>query len=804
MTKRKLRKYTVYLINLLVLLPWAYQSKACVWMESPETYRISMFSVITPRMASYSPFFYSAERFNDYLVDPEHNDRNRNCKEWIDLLGGNIKLSDAYVIIYNTNPDLFIGAVHHKSLKTDFEKNQFVEELLKPQNKSFLDYLLISKRIENWDFLISESWGEDQKSKVVDPNKLVSELISECETKLKIETNPNIKFRYAFQLVRLYQRTDADDKCIAMVDKYFSNYSASILGIWAQMHKGIVLNRKGNKVQANYLLSISFAQCDEKKLRSLQLFENDTKSVNETYRLAKNNQERANIIAMSILQNPGQTMDRMRAVFNLDQKNEMIPLLLMREVNKLEDWIGTSKFTYNLPFPRTTGEYYTHEDSVRVANLEHDKLYLKKIIAMLDSMKNQVSPDNKAYFSIALAHLSFLGDQPVLASRYLAEIKDNAPASVLAQKYVDEILEASSKMKLTDVNFHDFLADRLMKLESKDPKNKMINRTLYSLTRYFGTQYSQNQDQAMAGLLVMKSNQYKSKIGNDNESEYVNNNYYQAINYFDNYAQLIDMDKLVSMIKKPNTKLETYLCKGFTPEKYIELSGTMAFRENKMDLAYTYFKQLPNDYWQKNYEFKNCLNEDPFVPKALTAKSKRKFTYHFNKTEFVGKLLDLKKEAEANTSKSGEASLQLAKALYNCTYYGNAWMMNFYGWTVYPGNPFTFSQDFGNQKIKEEVSKNYYQCDLASKYYRMALEKSKNEETKAEAALMLHRCDLNKYLFKDSQKADYYSYSENRINPVDTYTPIFLKEFSLYKKTKFYADIASNCVEVKNFLAREK
>ena len=803
MTKRKLRKFTGYLIKLLVLLPLAQPAKACGWMEMPETYRIAMFSVLTPRMMAYTPFFYSADKFNDYQVDPEHNDRKRNCSEWLSQLGNSIPQSDVYVLLYNTSPDLFISSVSSSSLKADFEHNQFAAELLKPQNKAFLEYLLISKRIENWDFLVSDPWGEDQKNKAIDPVAIANELIRECEQKLKLEKNLFLKQRYAFQLVRLYQRTSMDDRCIEAVDQYFSNFSASILGAWAQLHKAIALSRQGKGVQANYLFSQSFAQSDEKKFRSMQLFVNDAKTVAATVQLAKSKPERANIISMALLQYPGPGLDRIRQVFQLDPKNEMIPLLVMREVNKCEDWIGTSKFTYNLPSLVDAGEHYNRQDSIKEVNLKHDQLYLKKLISVLDSMKNQLAGDTKDYFSIALAHLSFLDDQNEAASNYLAEIKANAPASILAQKYVDEIFDAASKMKLSDPRFHDYLAVRLEALERKVSNNKLHFKTLYSLARYFVHQYKQNKDEAMAGLFVLKAEKYKSVMDSQSIDQFAPS-YYGYLVHFDYYAQLADMDKLVAMIKKPSTKLESYLCKGFSPEKFIELSGTIAFRENKMELSYAYFKQLPSDYWQKNYEFKNCLNEDPFRPKALVPKHKRKFNYSFNKTEFVAKLIELKKEAESNSSQSAEASLELAKALYNCTYFGNSWMMSRYSWSVYPNNLVEYTQDFGKPNTSELGDRIYFQCELAAHYYQLALRNSKKEETKAEAAAMLHRCDLNKFLFKDSQREDFYSFTDDKLNPLDRYSPIYLKEFSLYRKTKFYDELTSNCTEVRYFLARSK
>jgi hypothetical protein len=156
-----------------------------------------------------------------------------------------------------------------------------------------------------------------------------------------------------------------------------------------------------------------------------------------------------------------------------------------------------------------------------------------------------------------------------------------------------------------------------------------------------------------------------------------------------------------------------------------------------LELAYKTFTEMPKDFWQKQYEYKNFLNENPFFPKVLVSTKERKYDYVFNKADFVKTLLELKKK---NTS---ESYLKLAHAYFNVSYWGNAWMMTSYGWSSYMGDSYS-DYVFGKNRFDREKlyqSGNYFNCNLAKNYYQKVLFLSNNKEEKALANLMIFECD---------------------------------------------------------------
>ena len=206
------------------------------------------------------------------------------------------------------------------------------------------------------------------------------------------------------------------------------------------------------------------------------------------------------------------------------------------------------------------------------------------------------------------------------------------------------------------------------------------------------------------------------------------------------YQLMIFIALSAKIVTKNKTSFENYICRGTTNSDinvYKDLKGTIAFRDNNLELAYNTFAEMPKDFWQKNYEYKNFLNEDPFFPKILMSTKERKFDHVFNKTEFVKTLLELKKK---NTA---ESNLQLGHAFFNVSCWGNAWMMTAYGTGSYFGDGYS-DYVFGRSRSEREKkyqNGNYLNCNLAKNYYQKVLFLSKNKEEKAMASLMIFECD---------------------------------------------------------------
>ena len=244
--------------------------------------------------------------------------------------------------------------------------------------------------------------------------------------------------------------------------------------------------------------------------------------------------------------------------------------------------------------------------------------------------------------------------------------------------------------------------------------------------------------------------------------------------------------------KEDKTPFEKYICSGtIAPniDYYKDLKGTIAFRNNNLELAYETFSSMPKDFWEKNYAFTDFLNENPFTPKILQKQEERKFDYRFNKAEFIGKLIQLKKQ---NTASS---NLQLANAYFNVSYLGNSWMMVAYDWTS--GESY-IDYVYGDNSEQEKAYQkgNYYSLTMAKMYYEKAMKMSKNKNEKAFASLMLFEC--NYY----SHYANIVSAEEEEKNPFKAGKEL-VNLYSFYKTTptfkKYNCPLLESCINLNFF-----
>lgn len=762
-----------------LLLVLSFQvSFACGWSVSPETSRLALFKAQREGFFKLTPFYYSADNYfsTNTISDA---DQRLNCLEWKNKLGNNINPNDVYVILYETDSEQFETAYENKTLNKVFEKNTFIKTLLLPKNKQFLNYILFAKKLEynsntdvNW-----ESWGQiGYESK---DHKLAE--VTDFEKKISSAKDPFLKQRYAFLILR-YSFYDADPKeVIRLYDTYFEQNKKTILEPWALYYKALCVE---NKILQNYLLSKVFNSCEEKSFAVLQHY--DRKLTAETLALAQNDEERSVILAIESLRNPAPDLKSIKEIYELSPNSLFLSFLIGREVNKLEDWIFTPQYTNNGSPSVTFSDTNWYEDyaKAKAENFNKDILYLRELEYFLISIREQTSGEQKDYITAAIAQLCFIDDQIDEGKKYTSMISNKANASIQMQKNIQLALVSLKQDDLKNEKVQNQLYNYFNSVENLIETDNGLFKNLYSLYRIASDEFYKKGDGAMAGLLSMKADI-------KNEGEYVSYNnpyFYSYIGYFDRKATIDDVDRLMALQQKTNkTPFEKYICSGtIAPDinYYKDLKGTIAFRNNNLELAYQTFSSMPKDFWEKNYEFKDYLNENPFTPKILQKQEERKFDYRFNKTDFIAKLIQLKKQ---NTASS---NLQLAHAYFNVSYLGNSWMMTAYDWSS-GGSYIDYIYGDNAANEKKYQNGNYHNLKMAKMYYEKAFKMSKNTNEKAMASLMIFECNYYNHY------ADLVSTEEEEKNPFKAGKEL-VNFYSIYKTTPTFKKY--NCPLLKSFI----
>lgn len=754
-------------------------SFACGWSVSPETSRLALFKAQRDGFFKLTPFYYSADYY--YATNTVSGvDQELNCLEWQKKMGNQINPKDVHTILYETDAEQFENAFESKSLKSTFEKNTFIEALLLPKNKAFLKYILFAKKLEynsNTD-VKWESWGQvGYNSK---DHKLAD--LEDFEKKIKNAKDAFLKQRYAFLILRYNFYAQDKNEVIRLYDTYFAENKNTILEPWALYYKALCIDDLSLQ---NYLLSKVFAACEEKSFAVLQHY--NWKLTTETLAFAQNNEERSVILSIESFRNPAPDLKTIKEVYELSPNSMNLSFLIGREINKLEDWIFTPQYTTNgspsVVFQGT--DWYGDYANAKEENFNKDILYLRELEFFLIAIREQTSGEQKEYITAAIAQLCFMDDDIELGKKYTNMISDKANASIQMQKNIQLALVSLKQDDLKNETVQNQLFKYFDSVENLVETDKGLFKNLYSLYRIASGEFYKKNDRVTAGLLMMKSD-----LKNEGEySGYYNTPYfYNYIGYFERTATVEDIDKLIALQQKENkTPFEKYICSGtIAPniDYYKDLKGTIAFRNNDLELAYETFSSMPKDFWEKNYSFTDFLNENPFTPKILQKQEERKFDYRFNKAEFIAKLIQLKKQ---NTASS---NLQLANAYFNVSYLGNSWMMVAYDWTS--GESYVDYVYGDNAEHEKTYQKgNYYSLTMAKMYYEKALKMSKNKNEKAFASLMIFECNYYNHY------ANIISAEEEEKNPFRGGKEL-VDFYSLYKTTPTFKKY--NCPLLESFI----
>lgn len=729
-------------LSVSLFLLFTVSSLACGWYETAETIRLALFRSERTGSEKLRNFYYSADNYFQTYVSSKR-DQIENCKEWQKELGGNVKWEDVYKLQYETDSEKFQTAYKSNTLKEVFKGNTFIESLTLPKNKVLLEYFSDAKHTEynysgagkweSWDNL-DRNYDSERKG------------FSEFQKKLELAKTEFLKQRYAYLLMRTY--TVSPKEMVRLYDTHFVNSTnKTILQPWALFFKAISTE---NSAEANYYLSQVLASCDDKSFATMQNF--NRKYIDETLSFAKNDNERGNIIAMRALRNPAPAFEDIKKVYEYIPQSDYFSFLIGREINKLEDWIFTPKFTLQGPAVKFSEEqWYKDYDLARKQNFEKDIKYLREFRNYLISIFPNVSGEQRDYMCSAIAQLCFMDDETQLGKRYTSWISSKANPSILAQKNIQLALV---EVKLGDVNSEktkNIILNSINELSDLAENDHSLFKSLYSLTRLIGYEYEKKKDIMTAGFLYTKSQDYRN-ISDSYESDFLYDSpklNYSYIGYFERYASVKDMNDVIDLLLKKNkTAFEQYLTSGVAPiDFYRDVKGTIAFRNNDLELASKTFKSIDRNFWKNAYSYTDYLNENPFIPKALTYKDKRNYNYDFNKVRFIDEILRLK------DNDTPENLLKLGHAYYNVSFFGNSWMMVSYGISSYEDTDATsFYYYMADPAIRKKnfQNGNYYGCTIAKEYYKKVLENKKsNKEQKAMALLMIHICNENAFSFKE-------------------------------------------------------
>ena len=766
---------------------------ACSFM--PDNYELN-FCMINADIAqrpdlsflNYSIYQYNSCEWQKEVARVDHENLLLNCAEWQKYLGEKIRTQDIITILESTAPDDFLQAYRTQNWGV-FKNNSFIAALL--NKTTALKYMALAKRVEFENEREEDPWTTDGYwQEYISDSTAKSHIIKEAEVLLKNTKDTFLQQRYACQLIRLYDIEQSKERIIDIYQNCLKNQRTVVeLLILPKVINSYCCSRKGGTI-ANELSFRMFEEKNGRKMLAFQHLDNNTQP--------KNQHQKAILQAVKTFRNPAPALAQLETLVQIEPNSQYLPLLLVREIQKLESWIfspeilgmipthiGKKMDFYDMPYKKFIN--YTQK------NLEKDKKYLHRFRQFVEALSDKSMPTN--LFHILAAYTCIMDNDFAAAQKHLQQTSNEMPAIQLKQRKMMQIVVLAHLEPLRSLSTRQKLAQLLQTLslpsnqnylteygiDASDCNEKYDNRS--ELYRYLSRHFQKQGDLLVAGLL-------EQKIVNNRLTHFEQSDYYQKIRFWDNYGTMADVDTLLMFKHKKNkTPFEQWLTpiKWASDNALYDLKGTMAFRENDFKTAYETFKKIPKNFWNTTYDFAECLNTPSLTynPQFDTLTTHKQ--YPVDKTAWVKEAYDIQEQLKtAQGTQRAKLCLQMGNIIYNTSINKRCWMMTSYGWHY-----FEPSGNILNQCCYQPETKiNYQTIDKSQKYYSEALKNAgKDQEIAAQACLMLHLCK-NKNLYDD--QIDYYGDDEKpKLNK--TYLNILRKK---YANTQTFAYLRSTCSDV--------
>jgi hypothetical protein len=707
--------------SILVFLPRATSIHACGFSPESEELRFMLFSPDLLHNKAWWAFFYN-ER--SHYLDGQvvsYDDEDILTREWINKL----EIDADRTLVRKL---LFQSPIDSSTSHPVFEK------LLK--QTPFRKYYEIAKQCEQVaDF--GDPWEDQGVFVKRDENR--KSLIETLEKIYNGETDPFYVRKYAFQLLRLAYYDENRSVFDNYYKKHFVKGQRDVLFWWGTHYQSMMLDKRQQVDSANYLHALVFSNSTNKMLVSKTNF--SKRNSERVLSLAQNDKERADIYLLMAVINPGRALEEIQQVYRLFPEHRHLPLLLTREINKVEDWLGTSQFI--------TAALYSSRDDNDMQNRRRDAAHAGELLRLMEQM-GEVRNAPKGFHTLAISYLNLLLGNVAKAKSIFAP-SDADPEVVFLIRGMELLaIVQSQDVRMRDTQDH---IGRIYDLMIKERHAKFEGeKFLFSLSSYLRYVFREKGLNHLAGLFDNYAvNKFCTTCHNNTFA-------YEQVRYFDKDASISDVRKVLALFDKSDLNtLEEILLMPYSNKNYLfDVLSVKLLREGRVEEALDVLKNVPDEFWYSFYNAVENLNLDPFRHNTSLLTAPGMTTY--NKREILERMVSLEKDISSDHAHRALQLFQLANAWYNFS--DHAWFMISYGWTsgttTDPAHA-AFARQMAQryyekalelERDKEQRSKNLYMLALLSADEHKMKFASMYEATKDTRFYQLRNCTITKDLVR--------------------------------------------------------
>ena len=713
------------------------------------------------------PFNYSSNCFwgeTEESTSFTDNYKSENIHLWFYYFKGEFNENDLKEAVYHSSS---------KELRDKKSDNKFILFLQESKNKEILNYLIFAKKCSSLNSFFSDPWEDFEiKDKWKRKRHIKKALYYAEKTK-----NEELKRRYAYLAIRMAYYNSDKERANSIFSKYFNvSIPKNVLDYWALHFK---LHFDESSARKNVEVANVFYHSVEKRYAVHFLYDT-TFNFNESLNQTKNNEEKGALYLLKLATKADKSLNEIKSFYSYLPNSPELEFLILRELNKLENWILTPHYTL---FEPSMSDYYDYEsdlstNKIMIERMNSDRLYAKEVYEWMNSIDSKITNKFESWQTMKL-YIQFMSGE-----------KRGLLHEVLKNRNV--------KYENNDLNFFNNMLYSLVYLnsfENPNLENETVQKTLMSASKKslsqfiftLGRELEFKDNTTEAALLYSKMND--SDYGNvywkshDFSSPYYSDYFADFFFYLDaQYTPKQVVDLILSIEKKEIktefdswkfTKIITY------KDRLYDLLGTKYVRLDDLENALITFKKVNDSLWKSDgLPYKFYLNANPFYTNLYNEhRVTIGDTISYTKPEIIQKLINYKNKINSDKEENkAYYCFQVANCYLNMTTYGNSWMMRRYYWSNYPGL-------MGLVDDQE-----YLNCNLAKKYYLEAEKYSRNDKFAALSLRMAGRCE--------EYKDDYLSFSNNFYDENSTDTQEENKYFKQLKNKypDHYEPLISNCL----------
>ncbi len=763
------------LLFILILLSSIYYSFSCGFYPYGEDVRFSMFNPYFSKFTSFQEFNYSSNYFG-YKYELSSRDTavrfewDENILLWSTRYNNAVPLSAISDAVYDTDAKDFVPS----------SSNAFISFLFKKNDTAAISYIKFAKQCNVFNTKFEDPWERYDYATIPGRKRLITEAIKRINL---LHDNELIK-RYAFIAIRLaYYNGDKS----SIQNIYARNFSdtdteKNILNYWSMY---FLCMAEKDSAKVNFYAAQVFAHAVDKRFMVSQQY-NPAVPVEQTLRFAKTASEKSAVWLLAGIKNPGKALECMKNIYALEPDSEGLSFLLLRELNKLEDWIYTPLYTEFAPSIDEGDLEKPSFDSIYKQRIHRDRLYAGEVLAFIRKVNNK-NVYYAAFWQSANVYLLIMKEQYQQALNEINQqlVKD---AEVWDRLSMLKALCAITSQPQGAASLTLYVKQEL--LSQKERKNYKF---IFAIAKEL--EFRKNTTDAAVLMSTLNTNEISES---DSDYEYRNDIYWRTRNgsflvygnFYTNYFDYMDYQYTPEQIKALINRVEnekgkdaysTWAYKRLHKEICLlyDLTGTKYLRKDDLSAALYYYKQVPDSLWSTGTYI--YLDANPFYTNFYSEHAYTDAdTVKYNKVRLVQTLKKYLSLANDVHNKDRDYYYFLvANCYFNMTHYGNSWIMKRYQWS---------SGELWERQKKKDVD--YFQANYAKKYYLKAKECSKTKKFAALCLRMAGRCE--KYLLMSQYDRSKMYDEENRFEDVIFETNKYYRQLKK-EYPNDYDDLISNC-----------